>query len=118
MDLSIHSRNSGRNLDRLQSFAMSEQRLPRQSACSVELSIQEIVLSDVSVKDPQLLKQTVSAELTRLFQSQGVPPTLSQRRHSPTLSAGAISVSPAGTNSLGIEIAQAIYRGLHRGLDQ
>lgn len=93
---------------------LSRHRLPNANACSVDLSIQEIVLSDISIKDPQLLKQTVSAELTRLLHTQGVPPNLALQSHAPSLSAGSIAVNTTGTASLGVEIAQAIYRGLHR----
>lgn len=79
---------------------------------NVELTIQDIVLTGISVQDSQALKQTISAELSRLFQVQGVSAALMNAEHRPIIK-GALPPLPAtSTDRLGVEIAQAIYRGL------
>lgn len=82
--------------------------------CSIELEIQELVLVDVPVQDRQGLKASVSAELTRLLQTNGVPSSLIQATNRAAISTDAIAVSASANrpNQLGIEIAQAIYQGL------
>lgn len=82
--------------------------------CNVELEIQELVLVDVPVQDRPGLKASVSGELTRLFHVNGIPASLGQDMNRAAISTDPITVSASANqpNSLGIEIAQAIYRGL------
>ncbi len=82
--------------------------------CNVELEIQELVLVDVPVQDRQGLKASVSVELTRLFQVNGIPGSLRQMTNRAAISTAPIAVSAQENqpNLLGVEIARAIYRGL------
>ena len=50
---------------------------------NLELEIQDIVLTDITVNDPQALKQEITLELNRLFQQEGIPICLSQATHRP-----------------------------------
>lgn len=78
--------------------------------CNLSLDIQELVLVDIPVPDPTALKQAVTAELTRLFEVQGAPSALAHATRQHTVAAGRLEIS--ASDQLGIEIAQAIYRGL------
>ena len=93
------------------------------SSSDISLDIQELVLIDVPDIDRQSLQQTVAAELTRLLQTQGVPQLLSQtgtavgeqlRQRAVIQSDITINIGAWPTDRLGVEIAEAIYRGLGR----
>lgn len=83
------------------------------SASDISLEIQELVLLDVPAPNRQILQQTVTTELTRLFQIQGVPQSLVQTGDCAVIQSDiTINVDARPDNQLGLEIAQAIYRGL------
>ncbi|MEL6492485.1 MAG: hypothetical protein AAFQ95_21260 [Cyanobacteria bacterium J06621_3] len=80
---------------------------------NLELEIQNIVLTDITVNDPLALKQEITLELNRLFQQEGIPNRLTQATHRPLVKGGPMeTVQSPSMQQLGTNIAQAIYRGL------
>lgn len=78
---------------------------------SVELEIQELVLTGVPIQQRDELQQSIARELQHLFTQRGIPTSLTQATQVPQTDGGQIVFS-SDTNQLSREIAQAIYRGL------
>ncbi len=86
---------------------------------SVDLRIEELVLHGFAQGVPAGYRSRIGAaveqELARLLTEQGVPMGLSQAGALARLDAGAFEVAPdAKPEVIGVQVAQAVYRGLSR----
>ncbi len=81
---------------------------------NIELHIDTLMLHGFERVNRARLHAAVTGELARLFAEQGAPPHESLHR-TPRLDAGTIHATPdTPSGALGVQIAQAIYRGLNR----
>jgi len=82
---------------------------------NVELHIEELVLRGFAPGERYGIGEAVERELARLFDEQGVPPSLAQDSEVARLDGGAFEVAHgAKSEAVGAQIAQAIYGGLSR----
>jgi hypothetical protein len=82
---------------------------------SLELNIGRLVFHDAIVRDHQHISSAAQRELTRLLTERGGPSLLSRGGTMPKLDAGTLeAVSDADAETIGIQIARSIYRGLNR----
>ena len=80
---------------------------------NVELHIEELVLRGFAPGDRYRIGEAVERELARLFDEQGVPPSLAQRSGIERLDGGAFEVAHGSkAERVGVQVAQAIYGGL------
>ena len=80
---------------------------------NVDLHIERLVLDGFAGLDRAALGAAVEAELTRLVAAHGVSPGLAGGGHTPHVDGGRISSGPgASAAALGVQVAQAVYRGL------
>ncbi|MBZ4400711.1 hypothetical protein OWM54_07380 [Myxococcus sp. MISCRS1] len=78
------------------------------------LHIDELVLHGVPASHREQVGEAVRVELTRLLTERGLPQGLSGAV--PRVDAGAIHTRPhAAPQSLGVQVAQAVYAGLGQG---
>jgi hypothetical protein len=79
----------------------------------LDLHIDSLVLDGVPDVRGEAVRQSVRQALARVFQNQGIPSSLSQGGDIAHLDGGVFSVAPgADAQTIGTQIAQAIYRGL------
>ena len=82
---------------------------------NVELHIEELILHGFAPGDRYRIGAALERELARLFGAGGVPPTLMQSIEVERLDGGAFQVAPgAKTETIGAQVAQAVYGELHR----
>src|SRR5262245_23753561 len=82
---------------------------------SVELHIEELVLHGFAPGDRYRITEAIERELTRLLAEGGVPPSLARGGEVGRLDGGAFeSVQGARPEAVGVQVAQAIYRGMSR----
>jgi len=82
---------------------------------NVELRIEELVLFGFAPADRYRIGETVERELARLFDEQGVPPSLAHGSEVACLDGGAFKVvSGAKPEAAGVQIAQAVFGSLGR----
>ena len=80
---------------------------------NVELHIEELVLRGFAAGDRYRIGDAMERELARLFDEQGVPPSLIQGSEVPQLDGGAFEVAHGSkSEAVGVQVAQAIYGGL------
>ncbi|MEB3293097.1 MAG: hypothetical protein VKJ24_08045 [Synechococcales bacterium] len=94
--------------------AIDPQR-PQQSTPpqAIHLQIDHLVIQGIAVPDRDRLGQVIQAELTRLFQEQGLPTQIPQGREVDRLRGSPLPLTPSMKGDrLGIEIAQRIYQSL------
>jgi hypothetical protein len=83
---------------------------------NLELTIERLILHDMPDSDRYQIAAAIEAALTRLLSERGVPPGLAQQRHAAYVEGGSLRLAPGSTvETLGVEVAQAIYDGLARG---
>ena len=91
----------------------NEQNKVRQPAYNVELHIDEIVLHGFVHRDRYEIQEAIQRELTRLIADEGLPSPFHQGDEAARLDAGSVmmhrGISPS---EVGIQVAQAVYRGL------
>lgn len=81
----------------------------------LEVLIEQLVLHGVAPGDRQLIGAAVQQELTRLFAEQGVPRLLMQGGAIDRLDGGRLEVvAGAEPEGMGVQIAQAVYRGMNQ----
>jgi hypothetical protein len=81
----------------------------------IELHIDELVLHGLPPGDRHHIADTLQRELSRLFAEQGVSPALASRGEVGHLDGGSFKVARgAKPNSIGAQVAQAVYGGLNR----
>jgi hypothetical protein len=79
----------------------------------IQIRIDELILEGLSVQDPTLIHRAVELELARLIAADGLPLHFNQNESIAQLDGGAYDVSPtAGSDSIGTQVAQAIYGGV------
>lgn len=82
---------------------------------NIELHIEELVLYGFAPAGRQHIREAVEREVARLLAEQGIPPGLAQGSEMARLDGGAFVVAPGSKpETVGVQIAQAIYRGLSR----
>ncbi len=82
---------------------------------NIDLHIDRLVLDGFAHVDRARLGASVEAELGRLFAQQGGASSLGPDGHTPRLDGGTFQAAPgAGADALGRQIAQRVYRGVHR----
>ena len=80
---------------------------------NLELHIEELVLRGFAPGERYRIGEAVKRELARLFDEQGVPPSLAQGSEVERLDGGAFEVSRGSrSEAVGVQVAQAIYGGL------
>ena len=80
---------------------------------NVELHIEELVLHGFAPGDRAGVGAAVERELTRLFAEGSVPPSLVAGGAWRQLDGGSFTVAPgSGAERIGVQVAQAVYRGL------
>jgi hypothetical protein len=80
---------------------------------SVELHIEELVLHGFAPGDRYLIGEAVERELTRLFSEQGTPQLIAEGGEMVGLNAGSFEVEQSSKpETLGIQLANALYRGM------
>lgn len=93
--------------------------MPTAPAPTVRIQIGELVLHGLDhVRSSGArydLGAAVERELTRLLAEQGIPPGLDQAGIVARLSGGSFEVAPGSApDTLGLQIAQAVYQGFKR----
>lgn len=82
---------------------------------NVELHIEELVLQGFAPGDHDRIGAAVERELTRLLAGQSVPGWLTRGGEIARLDAGAFEMrSDSSAETIGGQVAQAVYRGIHR----
>jgi hypothetical protein len=82
---------------------------------NVELHIEELVFRGFAPGDRYRIGEAVERELARLFDEQGVPPSLGRGSGIERLDGGAFkAASGSKAEAIGAQVAQAIYGGLSR----
>lgn len=82
---------------------------------NVELRIEELVLRGFAPGDRYRIDEAMKRELARLFDEQGVPPSLAQGGEFAHLDGGAFKVaSGSKPEAIGALVAQAVFEGLSR----
>ncbi len=80
---------------------------------NVELRIEELVLRGFAPGERYRIGEAVERELARLFDEQGVPPSLARESGIERLDGGAFEVAHGSKpETVGAQVAQAIYGGL------
>jgi hypothetical protein len=80
---------------------------------NIDLHIDELVLHGFAPTERRAIAEAVQRELTRLFTEQGIHPSLSNSYKAERVDGGAFQVQPgAKGNTIGAQVAQAIYGGL------
>ncbi len=82
---------------------------------NLDFNIDELVLDGFINVDRERLGVVVERELVRLFTEQGVSPALRQSGRVSRLDGGSFNAVPnTNADTLGAQIAQAVYGGLNR----
>lgn len=86
---------------------------------NINLHIDQLVLHGFDQIDRDQVGRTVQRELSRLIREQGLPASLNQTHTIGNLNAGkfradTITDAKTGTNSVGTQVAQKIYRGMQK----
>jgi hypothetical protein len=82
---------------------------------NVELHIEELVLRGFAPGDRYRIGEAMERELARLFDEQGVSPSLAQGGEFAHLDGGVFKVaSGSKPEAIGAQVAQAVFRGLSR----
>jgi hypothetical protein len=82
---------------------------------SVQLHIEELVLHGFESAMRYRIGESVEHELTRLFNEQGVPTSITYDSETAHLDGGRLQVDRDSTaREIGARVAQAIYGGLSR----
>jgi hypothetical protein len=77
---------------------------------NVELHIEELVLRGFAPGDRYRIGEAVERELARLFDEQGVPPSLAQSVDVSRLDGGAFkAASGSNPEAIGAQVAQAVF---------
>jgi hypothetical protein len=80
---------------------------------NVELHIEELVLRGFAPGERHRIGEAVERELARLFDEQGVPPSLARASGIERLDGGAFEVAHGSkAEVVGVQVAQAVYGGL------
>ena len=76
----------------------------------VHLHINELILSGFEYLDRRQLKETVSAELSRLITQRGAPGSLNAGGYIARLDGGSFQVTEkAGAHTIGADLAKTLY---------
>lgn len=82
---------------------------------NVKLHIEELILHGFAPQDRYRIAQAVESELARLLAENEPPRSLSKSVEIPSLDVGTFEVVMDSTpNSIGVQIAQSLHRGLVR----
>jgi hypothetical protein len=82
---------------------------------NIELHIEELVLHGFAPADRYRIGEAVESELARLFDEQGVPPSLARESGIERLDGGAFEVAHGSKlEAVGVQVAQAVFGGLSR----
>jgi hypothetical protein len=82
---------------------------------NVDLNIDELIVHGLDPTEQHRLGPALERELTRLFETHGVPPALTRSRTATRLALGDVQVDPAGgADAVSVQLAQALYQGLSR----
>ncbi|MEE9423405.1 MAG: hypothetical protein V3V18_00320 [Methylococcales bacterium] len=82
---------------------------------SINLHIDQLTLHGFDRIDQQQVGSAVQSELNRLIHEQGLPPSMNQNQMIANMNAGEFKTGQnTGANSVGIQVAQKIYRGIAR----
>ncbi|HEX9511220.1 MAG TPA: hypothetical protein VF939_12110 [Puia sp.] len=82
---------------------------------SIELHIEELVLTDIPARDTHRLEAAIRQKLTRLLLQQGLPPALKKEVGWPELRTGPIDLSRhRSPESLGNGLARSIFSAFKR----
>lgn len=79
---------------------------------SIELHIGELVLHEFAPADRYSMADAVEFELTRLFTDLGLPASLQEPVEVDRINEAFRAARTASQESMGVEVARAIYRGL------
>ncbi len=83
---------------------------------SIELHIEELVLTGIPARDARRLEAAIRQQLTRLLQQQGLPPAWKKEAGWPELRTGPIDLSRhRSPESLGNGLARSIVSAFKRG---
>lgn len=81
----------------------------------VELRIEELVLDGFAPQDRYAIGDALERELMRLLAEEGTPAALSRSGEIERIDSGDFTARPgAAPASIGVQAAQAIYRGFRR----
>jgi hypothetical protein len=76
----------------------------------IEIVIDELVLENLTVQDPEVIREVIAGELGRLIANGGLPAHFSDGAAFSLLAAGPFEVPPfAAGESIGVQVAQTIY---------
>ena len=82
---------------------------------NVELHIEELVLHGFASGDRHRISIAVQHELARMFAEREMPSSLFQSGEAVRLNGGTFTVVPGSqAETLGVQVAQAVYGGLSR----
>ncbi|MDX2506087.1 MAG: hypothetical protein QNL62_16640 [Gammaproteobacteria bacterium] len=86
---------------------------------NINLHIDQLVLHGFDQIDRDQVGLAIQRELTRLIIEQGLPASLNQTNTIGNLNAGefrpsVMTAANTGTNSVGTQVAQKIYRGMQK----
>ncbi len=84
------------------------------SAGRIELRIDSLVLHGVDPRARYRVADAFSAELTRLLTERGVPAALASAGEKPAIDAGEMRLGGGSDRSTGVDLANAVYRGMSR----
>jgi hypothetical protein len=83
---------------------------------NIELHIEELALHGFAPGDRYRIAEAVEREFQRLLAEQGAPALFSGANDLRQIDAGAFSVKPnAKSDTVGAQVAQAIYEAMNRG---
>jgi hypothetical protein len=79
---------------------------------SIELQIEELILTGFPAGDRRRIGAAFEQELGRLLSERGLPAALGQGGDRPSLDGGSFEVQPnMGPEAVGIQVAKAVYGG-------
>jgi len=82
----------------------------------IDVSIEELILHGFPAADRYRISEALQHELSRLFTSEGPPPSLQSSGSIESMEAGSIRLPPGGSpRMVGAQVARAVYGGLKNG---
>ena len=83
------------------------------NSTNLEVRIEELVLYGFAPGDRYRIGDAMEHELARVFTGQDMSPSLGPESKFERLNSGAFEVKPGSkAEAIGVEVAQAVYRGL------
>lgn len=82
---------------------------------NIELHIDELVLRNLPGAQRDRIAAAVEAELQRLLDESGLPPSLAEGGRLPEVQVGDLKVTGAKLGAVGVQIAGEIYKGISGG---